>query len=313
MWLLSDTERVLTKEEWACIRIGLESLIDYIADDPDGQCGLSTTGVEVFDRLSATQKLAILADTCEAMQSPEVAAPKLTAISEGTVAALLQSFWNQLIMELDMSDDIDDEYPLLECRRSLLAAFEDEQDAECYEELPDESESDSDLWHTFFSIFESRFLADTDYEMSSLLDAPVERAEELKAIMGIDDEYFVAVAPDPTERQMHKVKQKLARLLGTPCPDDDGRFPAIYDRYTGLNVGPCTAEEIASWSKNLWVKATSLELPSWDCDYRVWQANFVDAMLAADPTEAVESPELTIQREQRRQRALDSIGSWPEF
>jgi hypothetical protein len=312
MWILNSQERVLTSEEWECIRIGLESLRDYIHDDFDGEYGFAMTGVQVFDQLTSQQKLAILADTCEALTSEEVAAPKLTAVNEGTVAALLQSFWNQLVVELDMCEGIDD-HPFLECRRALLTAFEDEEDPDTLALMPDEHESDSEMWHDLFSLFESRFLDDTDYEMAALLDAPTEKAEELKAIMGIDDEYFVSVAPDPTERQMHKVNQKLAKLLDLPCPNDEGRFPAIFDRYTGLNVGPCTDHEIAAWANNPWMQSTTLASPNWDCEYSVWQANFMNALLVADPAEANESPELVEQRERRREVALESLGLWPEF
>jgi hypothetical protein len=314
MWMLSDSERVLTHAEWVCLRIGLASLRDYIADDPDGSYGFSITGVQVFDRLSAPQKLAILADTCEAMTQPDVPAPTLTAVNEGTVAALLQSFWNQLVVELDMCDDFDDDdYPLLECRRALLSAYEDDEDPDTQDMLPYVDETDSEMWHDLFTLFESRFLDDTDYEMAALLDLPAEKSEEVKAIMGIDDEYFVGIAPDPTERQMHKVNQKLAKLLDLPCPDDDGRFPAISDLYNGLVIGPCTPQQTAQWSKNPWIEATTLERPSWDCDYEVWRCNFLETVLAADPSEAVESPQLNAQRELRRKAALDSLGGWPAF
>lgn len=314
MWILNDNERILTNEEWACLQLGLASLRDYIQDDPEGQYDFGKSGVAVFDQLTAPQKLALLVDTCEAMTSPSIAAPKLTALNEGTVAALLQSFWNQLVAELDMCDDLeDDDYPFLECRRALLRAFEDEEDPDTRSMLPYEDESDSEMWYDLFTLFESRFLDDTDYEMAALLDAPADKAEEIKAIMGIDDEYFVSIAPDPTQMEMHKVNQKLANLLGLPCPDDEGRFPAIYDRYTGLNVGPCNAEQILQWSNNLWIKPTSLAQPSWDCEYNVWQTNFMDEMLAADPTAADESPQLVEQRERRRRAALDAIGSWPGF
>lgn len=312
MWTIDCQERVLTNDEWDCIRIGLESLRDYILEDPDDDYGFAMTGVQVFDRLTSSQKLAILAETCEALTSEEVAAPKLTAVNEGTVAALLQSFWNQLVVELDMCEGVDD-YPFLECRRALLSAFADEDDPDTLDMLPEEHETDSEMWHDLFSLFESRFLVDTDYAMAGMLDVPMEKAEELKAIMGIDDEYFVGIAPDPTDRQMHKVNQKLAKLLDLPCPDDDGRFPAIYDRYTGLNVGPCTSQEIASWANNPWIQSTTLEYPSWDCEYSVWQANFMKALLVADPTGADESPDLVVQREHRRQAALDSIGRWSDF
>ncbi len=39
----------------------------------------------------------------------------------------------------------------------------------------------------------------------------------------------------------------------------------------------------------------------------------MNAMLAADPTEANESSQVAVQREHRRQGALDAIGRWPEF
>lgn len=314
MWMLSDDERILTKAEWDCLRIGLASLRDSIEEDIVGQSDFATTGVQVFDRLTASQKLAMLANTCEALTFPNVPAPQLNAVNEGTIAALLQSFWQQLVVELDMCDDSDDEdYPWLECRRALLGAFKDEEDPDTLAMLPYEDESDSEMWHDLFALFESRFLEDTDYALAALLDAPAEKAEEVKAIMGIDDEYFVSIAPDPNERQMLKVNQKLAILLDLPCPDDDGMFPAIFDRYSGLNVGPCTAQQISEWSNHRWIQVTSLALPSWDCEYGVWQANFMDAMLAADPTEAEESPLLKAQRAQRRQAALDSLGRWSEF
>lgn len=312
MWILDDHERVLTNEEWVCIRIGLEALRSYMLDDPDGEYGFALTGVEVFDQLGTTQKLAILADTCEAMTSPTIAAPKLSAVNEGTVAALLQSFWNQLIIELDMCEGFDD-HPFLECRRALLAAFEDDDDPDTLAIIPEEHETDSEMWHDLFSLFESRFLDDTDYEMASLLDAPIEKAEGLRAILGIDDDYFVSVAPDPTERQMNKVNQKLAKLLDLPCPDDEGRFPTLYDGYSGLSIGPCTADEISEWSNNPWIKSTSLEFPQWDCEYTVWKSNFMNSMLRADPSESNESAELVAQRELRRQAALESIGRWTDF
>ena len=314
MWMLSDDERVVTKAEWHCLRIGLASLCDFIAEDQDGQSDFATTGVQVFDRLTASQKLAILADTCEALRFPNVPAPQLNAVNEGTIAALLQSFWQQLVIELDMCDDFDDEdYPLLECRSALLCAFEDEEDPDTRAMLPYEDESDSEMWHDLFTLFESRFLDDTDYALVALLDVPAEKSQEVKAIMGIDEDYFICIAPDPNERQMLKVSQKLAILLDLPCPDDDGMFPAIYDRFSGLNVGPCTVQQISEWSSHRWIQVTSLTSPSWDCEYDVWQANFMDAMLAADPTDDADSPQRNAQREQRRQAALDSLGRRPEF
>lgn len=314
MWILNGDERVLTSDEWACFKIGLEALRDFIKDDPEGQYGFAMMGVQVFDQLTAPQKLSMLADTCEALTLPGVPAPRLTAVNEGTVAALLQSFWNQLVIELDTCDDFEDEaYPILECRRALLRVFEHDEDPDTTSMIPCEDESNSEEWHDLFTLFESRFLEDTDYEMAALLDAPAEKSHEIKALMGIDDEYFVSVAPDPTELGMRKVEQKLAKLLGLPCPDDNGRFPAIHDRFTGLKVGPCTSEQFSQWSSNVWITQITLRFPSWDCDYNVWTANFTDELLAADPSEAEETPQLVKQRERRRQAALESLGMWPEF
>ncbi len=200
----------------------------------------------------------------------------------------------------------------MQCRRALLSTFEDDEDPDTLELLPDEDDLDTESWQNLFMLFESRFLADTDYQLASYLDAPADQFEGLKPALGIERDYFVSIAPDPTEKQMHKVAQKLAKLLDLPCPDDEGRFPAIYDRYSGLSIGPCTAPQIDTWSQNPWMKIISLEYPSWDCEYDVWRFNFMKAMLAADPLEANESPDLIVQREHRRQAALDSIGKWPD-
>ena len=104
MWMLSDDERILTKAEWDCLRIGLASLRDSIEEDIFGQSDFATTGVQVFDRLTASQKLAMLANTCEALTFPNVPAPQLNAVNEGTIAALLQWTGHKVVREFYYND-----------------------------------------------------------------------------------------------------------------------------------------------------------------------------------------------------------------
>ena len=64
-------------------------------------------------------------------------------------------------------------------------------------------------WEMVIESIADTILWDRDYEMSeSFLDAAPELAKQRRELLGIDDEYYTAIAPDPTVDQ-------IPRLLGS--------------------------------------------------------------------------------------------------
>ena len=87
MWWTSEGERVLQGAEWELFREGLSSLWDDVeaAEEEDGP---GTTGIALFDELSKAERLALLASVARGLTDEGEPCPELTALSEGTVAAI---------------------------------------------------------------------------------------------------------------------------------------------------------------------------------------------------------------------------------
>jgi hypothetical protein len=214
MWRTPLGERVLRGAEWNLFREGLSTLWGFVEDsshDPD----LGFTEVGVFDRLEPAQKLGMLALVGTALHDKDVPCPGLTALSEGTFAAVYRVI--RLLIELETDGESvslqPDEGPsarklvLLAARKTCLSG-----------ELPDIRSNDMDMWDDVLDCLMDRVLwEDRDFEEEELfLDAGPEIARFLKEQLGIDDEYFIGVAPDPDPAQLDSIRESLRRLCNRP-------------------------------------------------------------------------------------------------
>jgi len=162
-------------------------------------------------------------------------------------------------------------------RRLLRAVCEESEERE--EPLPDATAIDAEEWNWLLEEFEDRIFWDTDFAMGdAFLDLPPDEAREKLRFLRIDPEYYLAVPDEPGEAGLIAARQKLARLLDLPVPDDEGLYPALDDLYHSLTVGPCSPDEIAAWENNPWVQVIGMTEPGWDCDYPTWTASFSRAL-----------------------------------
>ena len=81
MWRMQDANRVLTEAEWSLFSTGLDLLRDTIEEDIRSETDGADTGIPVFDRLTPEQKLALLADTAQALRDPATPMPHHTAVN----------------------------------------------------------------------------------------------------------------------------------------------------------------------------------------------------------------------------------------
>jgi hypothetical protein len=203
MWRMQSGERVLTAAEWCCLSDAVDWLRDGIESDVDSDSNVTDTGIAIFDRLTAEQKLLILADTVEALVVPEIPCPDHTAVNEGTIAAIFATLRQHIDFEMDMESGTHH-------RRALLAALADDPP----EEMPAADCDDGDEWDLMVEFFTDRVLWDRDFEIEEVADLPPEAAAELHEMMRFGGrEYFSTAADEPAAGVLENARLKLRKLV----------------------------------------------------------------------------------------------------
>jgi hypothetical protein len=213
MWNTPEGKRVLQGSEWELFRQGLSALWDWVEESFDDR-GLCETGIAAFDELQPNQKLAILAFVGQAMHDAAMPAPALTAHVEGAAAAVFQRIRDSIGEEIELQDEPDMRDHATHWRDlALAAALETKTTGE--EPLPDSRSKDLEDWNCLIDCLSDRVLWDTDYDMGGeFLDAAPQAGQAMMREMGIDPDYFLAVAPDPTEDQLDQIRRTLRQLTG---------------------------------------------------------------------------------------------------
>ena len=104
MWCTTEVERALSGAEWALFREGLSCLWDdvEVSEDEDGP---GTTGIAVFDALPKAERLALLASAAKGLMDEDAPCPDLTALTEGTVAAIFAHFSYLIEVEIENQEE----------------------------------------------------------------------------------------------------------------------------------------------------------------------------------------------------------------
>jgi hypothetical protein len=104
MWWTSSGERVLRGTEWELFREGLSCLWDEVevAEEEDGS---GTSGIAVFDDLPKAERLALLATVAKGLTDEDEPRPDLTALTEGTVAAIFAQICYHIEVEIELQEE----------------------------------------------------------------------------------------------------------------------------------------------------------------------------------------------------------------
>src|SRR5262249_27231047 len=144
MWRTSQGERVLKGAEWPLLREGLAAVWDLVEDSFD-EDNLFSAGVEAFDELQPNQKLAMLALVGRALGDEATPPPQLTALTEGTAAAVFACVREMITMEVERIGDLEESEDRTFWRRLVLTAY---REAGCAgnEALPEATCNDLEEW-----------------------------------------------------------------------------------------------------------------------------------------------------------------------
>ncbi len=203
MWWTPDGERILQGAEGRLFREALGMIVDMVRDDNEG---LWQFAAPPFDKLQPNQKLAVLAQVGSALLREDQPMPRLTAALEAAVGAVYDAVRLLVEMEIDQTPEWR-ESP--SWRELVLAACREQG----IDELLDPASEDIDEWGMLISCLTDAVLWDEDWRDSeSLLDADPKAGRAVKELLGIDEDYYVAVPPDPTDEEMKGVWATLCGL-----------------------------------------------------------------------------------------------------
>lgn len=224
MWHTSRGDRTLRGEEAALVRIAIDSMIDslliHLDDDFEEARAACETGIAVYDALSPSQRIALLHDVARYLLTETESAVPLSSTLEATIAAIYADVRDQIAIEIDflsmqpLAEESDPErWP--RWRRLVLdaytATFRPQQGshgrwAEMLEELPDESCRDIRLWVPLIDALADAILWDRDFELAeAFLDADPGVSRKRRRLLGIEEDYFTSVAPDPRPEDVQRL------------------------------------------------------------------------------------------------------------
>lgn len=218
VWTTSEGARVMRGAEWHLFREGLSCLWDEVEDSSD-DAEILSTGVEAFDGLQPSQRLAMLALVGKALRDEDEPPPPLTAHSEATVAAVFQTILLGVTLEVENAGEPEFQEDPTQMRRLVLAACR--ETGCCTGGLPRTTSNDLELWEELILEDLANLILwdDGDYELAgTIVDLDPEASRLKLAMLHIDEEYFTAIAPDPTDAELAAVRAVLRDLCDRPDP-----------------------------------------------------------------------------------------------
>jgi len=188
-----------------------------------GEDGPSTTGIPVFDGLPKADRLALLALVAKGLCDEDEPCPDLTALTEGTVAAIFA----HLLYLIEVGIELQEEWggashPAGENQpislRELVLAAARQVGLNCGRLTSRSGSDELEEWSDLIDALKDRILwDDRDYLAGSVfLDLDPDLGCTLKEQLGIPDDYYSAAPVETTRRGLDDVRASLRRVCGRP-------------------------------------------------------------------------------------------------
>lgn len=218
MWRTANGERTLKGAEAALFREAVAEVLERIEDEENYSDDRWPWGVPVFDGTAAPQQLALLAYVARALFDQHVPPPKLSAVNESVIGVMFIAIEQAIQFEIDEADGLaeigGDPY---HWRKLVLAAIIEAAGSPAPgsdDELPEPACPDFDEWSVLLETLGDGVLWDGDWEMDDLfMDVDPETSKLRKEFLTIDEDYFTAVAPDPTAEELAEMRRLLRAIV----------------------------------------------------------------------------------------------------
>ena len=193
-------DRILLGAERRFFTQSLAMVVDLLAESD------MEFGVSAFDELQRNQKLFVLYKSARGLLRPNEPAPTLTAFIESAVAIVYEHAKGQVYQEIDDPESFTE---TSFWRRLVLAAVREQVSPD---ELPNDTDCDKEAWTILVECLAGCVLWDNDYESQLSLDLPPEESGRIRALLGMADDYYTDVPPDPLDDQANLYVDALVGL-----------------------------------------------------------------------------------------------------
>ena len=230
MWHTSLGDRTLRGDEAALVRMSIESMIDALLihvdeeiENEDIGADARTdceSGIPVYDALTISQRIAVLYDVAKYLLTDTNEVLSLSAELEASVAAIFIEVRDQVAIEIDFPTINLDPGP--NWRQLVRAAYDNVfaddvtglHDEEVDEDLPSPSDRDIRRWEYLVEALSDAILWDRDFEMAdSFLDDDPGVSHTRRRLLGINDEYFTSIAPDPRPDEVYGLVSRTREIV----------------------------------------------------------------------------------------------------
>ncbi len=231
MWHTSRGDRTLQGNEAALVRMSIESIIDTLVVHIDEEIeneevGADAkidcdSGIRVYDALTMSQRIAVLHDVAMHLLTDAGQTVTPSAELEAAVAAIFVEIRDQVAIEID--------FPSTDRRvhranwRSMVrsaydAVFCDQEsslrDESLEADLPSPDSCDIFRWEYLIEALSDAILWDRDFEMAdSFLDDDPDVSHNRRRLLGIEDEYFMSIAPDPKPDEVYGLVSRTRQIV----------------------------------------------------------------------------------------------------
>jgi hypothetical protein len=205
MWRTQYGDRILEGTEAVLFAEALSSLLD---EATSGTVDDYEVGIECFDNLTFGQRVSVLSIIGNGLLRKDVPVVRLTAILEGAIAAVFQHIQELVTFEIDTP-----EFGISWRKLVIAARKQMEGDDSEREQIPEPTCEDLDEWDFQMQRLSDAVLWDGDYEDAQLyVDFSPEKSKELRGMMGIPDDYFMAIADDLSDDEAKEKIKELRKL-----------------------------------------------------------------------------------------------------
>ena len=221
-WRTQLGERRAVGPEAELIRDVIGYMHDVVVEEIGNLADRWAYGVPIFDNLEPIPKLCLLADVGEALLN-DTPPPPLTALNEGTLAAIFGAVRQLIAIEIDdhKDDTIPDDDRRFFYRTLVLAIATSDDDhgdaggADGTEDdsLPTAESTDMSDWERLIEAISDRILWDEDYLYADeLLDADPKMARRERKRLGIVRDYYLDMPPDPNDSDLARIRERLHKI-----------------------------------------------------------------------------------------------------
>lgn len=230
MWHTSRGDRTLRGPEAMLVGTAIDTMIDALLIHIDesfeeASAAECQSGIAVYDSLTACQRVGLLHDVARHLLTETESALPLSATVEATVAAIYIEIRDQVAIEIDLFPDEMSELDRTTWRGYVLAAYEamfdqspqEESDLEPFDgefEVPTESSTEMSEWEMLIDGLSDAILWDRDFELAdSFLDVDPGVSQKRRRLLGIEEDYFTVVAPDPRPSEVMRLVSRTREIV----------------------------------------------------------------------------------------------------